>query len=85
MPRDSTERVRSSASGARTKPDIYTMLLIIALVAIVIACVFLFLELRAYQYDVNSSAGAVGWTLPTPAAAVETVQPLVAQDAPSFA
>lgn len=59
-PPDSTERIRAS-SGPRPKPDVYTVFLVIALVAVLIGCVCLFLEFRSYNYDAGASAAGVQW------------------------
>jgi hypothetical protein len=34
----------------KPRPDVYTVLLILSLVAIVIGCVFLYLEMRVYDF-----------------------------------
>ena len=47
---DSTDSPRG-VYVQKPKADIYTVLLAIALVAILIACLLLFLEVRAYNYD----------------------------------
>jgi hypothetical protein len=41
----------------KPKADIYTVMLAIALVAILVACVCLFLEMRAYNYDIRAQEG----------------------------
>jgi len=41
----------------KPKADIYTVMLAIALVAILVACVCLFLEMKAYNYDIRAQEG----------------------------
>lgn len=47
---DSTE-VRTALFVPKARPDIYTVLLIVAFVAIVIACVCLWLDLDGYEWQ----------------------------------
>jgi len=48
----------SSSRGGGSKPpaDVYTMFLFMALVAIIVGCVFLFLEIKAYGPSPTSGA-----------------------------
>ena len=48
----------------KPKADIYTVMLAIALVAILVACVCLFLEMRAYNYDIKATEGKMRGALP---------------------
>lgn len=50
---DSTE-VRPSLYVQKPKPDVYTTMLAIALVAIIIAIICLALELNAYNWELNA-------------------------------
>lgn len=64
---DSTDTPRG-VYVQKPKADIYTVMLAIALVAILVACVCLFLEMRAYNYDIKATEGkfrgALPYTLP---------------------
>lgn len=53
---DSTDTPRG-VYVQKPKADIYTVMLAIALVAILVACVCLFLEMRAYNYDIKATEG----------------------------
>jgi hypothetical protein len=52
-PLDSTED-RGGIYVPKPKPDIYTVLLGIALFAILVACILLFLEFRSYGYSMRA-------------------------------
>lgn len=56
-PPDSTSTPRSL--GPKAKPDIYTVLLALALVAVLVGCLCLFLEWKSYDWD-TSAASAQG-------------------------
>lgn len=57
-PRDSTER--RGINVAKPKADIYTLLLGLSLLAIVLAILFLVLEMRAYEFEFRPAGfGAV--------------------------
>lgn len=60
----------SSNHGPYRKPraDIYTVLLIISLVAILLACVFLYLEVADYPDTPPWSGAPSAWLGPVPAA-----------------
>jgi hypothetical protein len=49
----------------KAKSDIYTVMLGVALTAIIIACILLWLEWKRYDYDMNASShkatAAVSW------------------------
>lgn len=51
---DSTEN-RPGIYVPKPKPDIYTVLLGIALFAVLVACILLFLEWRSYGYATKAS------------------------------
>lgn len=53
---DSTDSPRG-VYVQKPKADIYTVMLAIALVAILVACLCLFLEMRAYNYDIRAQEG----------------------------
>ena len=58
--------VRSSTGSHRKpKPDVYTILLAIAFLAVVVAIVFLWLEVKAYDYKSTGAptAAMIGWIL----------------------
>lgn len=65
-PPDSTEP-RPGLYVAKPRPDIYTVLLIAALVALVVACVCLYLELSAYEWTTTAPRAQI---VPTAAPAV---------------
>ncbi len=50
-PRDSTDRLGSSR---RAKPDVYTTMLAVAVVALLVAIVLLVLEWRTYDFDTSA-------------------------------
>lgn len=49
----------------KPKSNVYTVLLALALLALIIACVFLLLEMNAYEFDrrapAASAAGSIAW------------------------
>ena len=54
---------QKSSSGPRRKPrtDIYTMLLLLAFLAIIVSCIFFYLEVKDYgpsPWDIPSSMSA---------------------------
>lgn len=53
---DSTDSPRG-VYVQKPKADIYTVMLAIAFVAILVACVCLFLEMKAYNYDIRAQEG----------------------------
>lgn len=71
-PADSTDSPRG-VYVQKAKADIYTVLLAIALVAILIACLLLFLEVRAYNYDIRAQEGRFRAAIETP---IEGTDPL---------
>jgi hypothetical protein len=44
----------------KPKSDIYTTMLFLSFIAIVIACLCLWLEMRAYNMDIKANEGRVG-------------------------
>lgn len=54
-------RTGAGVPVARAKPDVYTAMLAIALAAILLACLFLVLEMNRYDFDLKgSNAGLPG-------------------------
>ncbi len=51
-PRDSTDRLGPSL---RAKPDVYTTMLAVAVVALLVAIVLLVLEWRTYDFDTSAA------------------------------
>lgn len=58
-PPDSTKKSRSALAGAKPKSDIYTVMLIVATVALLIGCLLLFLELLDYGGDIKATGAQV--------------------------
>ena len=55
----------------KPKSDVYTTMLFLAFIAIIIACLCLWLEMRAYNMDIKANEARVSvtslqWTLPGP-------------------
>lgn len=65
-PADSTDAPRG-VYVQKPKADIYTVLLAIALVAILIACVILYLEMSAYNFDIRATEGRFRAAIEVPA------------------
>ena len=51
----------------KPKSDVYTTMLFLSLIAIVIACLCLWLEMRSYNMDIKAAEGRVTAMLPLPA------------------
>lgn len=54
-PPDSIDHTRGAVLVAKPKADVYTVMLAIALAAILIACIVLGLELRQYNFDIQAA------------------------------
>jgi hypothetical protein len=60
-PPDSTKakKSRSAIAGSKPKSDIYTVMLIVAAVALLFGILFLFLELMDYGNDIRATGAQV--------------------------
>ena len=51
-------------SSEKQRATIYTMMLIVAFVALVLACVVMYLELKEYQFDIEAKDYDAAWNRP---------------------
>jgi hypothetical protein len=64
---------RAKAAGSKEPASIYTMLLFLSMLAMVLGCIFLFLEMKAYNMQIKVPADAQGsWQAPAIASPVDT-------------
>ena len=61
-------RKSKSASGRgvlvqKPQSDIYTVLLILSLVAIIVGCAFLLMEIQEYEGNIKGPTAMVGWSV----------------------
>lgn len=68
-PPDSTSPVKTAAYSPKAKSDIYTVMLIIAFVALLLGCILLALELTSYNWDVKAGQARVAALSAPPSAA----------------
>lgn len=63
-PPDSTSPVKTTAYSPKAKADIYTVMLIIAFVALLFGIILLVLELQSYGWDVKAGQARTSWLAP---------------------
>jgi hypothetical protein len=53
-PKPKKEKVKASAPKVSAKSDVFTVMLGLALLAVLLSCIFLALELNKYQFDLKA-------------------------------
>ncbi len=71
------------AFARKPKADVYTVMLLLSFLAILVGILFLYLEMKVYNFEVQLGSGRLMASLDRPAAAVATLWGS-GTDAPAF-